>query len=340
MHININTSIKKEELNELLRDVVAKNCDPRVKNLLIDIGANPNSIGVSMYDIITMTPEQAKECFAFEIKQKNPDMELIQNILEHSVIDYGSYFRENMTYSSLIEFVVRKYKTHKEFYTWLIQRPDFTVNTQDDNGMNVLIWALKLNEMELVTSILVDQDHPEIDVNLQNSGGETALMNASALGQTEIVRMLLERPEIDVNLQNPRGDTALMRASQFGRTEIVKGLLERPEILVNLQDSGGWTALIRASANGRTEIVQMLLERPEIDVNLQNRWGRTALMWASQYANKSESGNSSKILELLLQRPEIDKSLKDKNKRSAWVFAKDKTRIRFPELKNERKIKP
>ena len=109
---------------------------------------------------------------------------------------------------------------------------------------------------------------------------------------------------------------------------------------MNLQDSGGWTALIRASANGRTEIVQMLLERPEIDVNLQNRWGRTALMWASQYANKSESGNSSKILELLLQRPEIDKSLKDKNKRSAWVFAKDKTRIRFPELKNERKIKP
>ena len=77
--------------------------------------------------------------------------------------------------------------------------------------------------------------------------------------------MLLERPEILVNLQNSEGFTALMLASAWGQTKVVKLLLERPEIDVNLQDKWGKTALIYASFYGRTEIARMLIEDMDFD---------------------------------------------------------------------------
>ena len=58
----------------------------------------------------------------------------------------------------------------------------------------------------------------------------------------ELIKNILELSPVDVNLQNSGGDTALMRASWYGYPQIVKLLLERPETDVNLQTKNGWTA--------------------------------------------------------------------------------------------------
>ena len=51
--------------------------------------------------------------------------------------------------------------------------------------------------------------------------------------------MLLERPEIDVNLQDKGGWTALMYASRWGNTEIVKLLLNKKGIKPSLKNRRG-----------------------------------------------------------------------------------------------------
>ncbi|KDO17787.1 hypothetical protein SPRG_16807 [Saprolegnia parasitica CBS 223.65] len=56
--------------------------------------------------------------------------------------------------------------------------------------------------------------------------GETALMLAARMGQTDVVRCLL-KANAKVNLKNNRGETALWLAALSGHVDVVKQLLER-----------------------------------------------------------------------------------------------------------------
>jgi len=66
---------------------------------------------------------------------------------------------------------------------------------------------------------------PPEDVNTQDKYGNTALIYASWMGYTEIVKLLLQKEGIDVNIQNYGGSTVLMDAYRHNRTKTVK-LLE------------------------------------------------------------------------------------------------------------------
>ena len=114
----------------------------------------------------------------------------------------------------------------------------------------------------------------------------------------ELIKNLIHHSWIeDINIKSNHGFglNVLMWASIEGNTEIVRLLLERPEIDVNMQDKYGYTALIWASRYGREEIVKLLLERPEIDVNVQDKYGYTALMWASQALTDGAGNVDTKI---------------------------------------------
>jgi len=117
------------------------------------------------------------------------------------------------------------------------------------------------------------------NVNAINLWGNTALMEASSNGHTEIVKLLIEQGA-DVNAQPKlNGITALMLASSNGHTEIAK-LLIKAGADVNAQSKHG-TALIKAWQEGYTEIAKLLIEEGA-DVNAQDSSGCTALMWASR----------------------------------------------------------
>jgi ankyrin repeat protein len=53
---------------------------------------------------------------------------------------------------------------------------------------------------------------PEVDPNSKDDDRETPLFKAAGNGHKAIVELLLNRSEVDVNLQNVRGDTALSGA--------------------------------------------------------------------------------------------------------------------------------
>jgi ankyrin repeat protein len=73
----------------------------------------------------------------------------------------------------------------------------------------------------------------------------------------ETVRMILNHSNININLQNKKGWTALMIASRYSNNgstiETVRMLLNHSNINVNLRNNDGWTASMLASkySNGR-----------------------------------------------------------------------------------------
>lgn len=102
-----------------------------------------------------------------------------------------------------------------------------------------------------------------IDVNLTDQHGVSALMVAAGRGRIANVELLLARGA-DMNLQDflglwpLSGQSALMFAAQEGRKEATALLLEAGAN-VNGQDSEGETALMKAASNGHFEVVQTLL---------------------------------------------------------------------------------
>ena len=104
-----------------------------------------------------------------------------------------------------------------------------------------------------------------VDVNVENWDGSTALMYATGIGNTQIVKLLLEKgAKPDSRPSN--GFTALITASRFGFTEIAEMLLT-DSAKTDLADNNNATALHYASLYNNDTIVFLLL-RSGADPNL------------------------------------------------------------------------
>uniref|UniRef100_A0A8C9TBM8 Ankyrin repeat and sterile alpha motif domain containing 6 n=1 Tax=Scleropages formosus TaxID=113540 RepID=A0A8C9TBM8_SCLFO len=116
--------------------------------------------------------------------------------------------------------------------------------------------ALKLGNSQLVREI-VDEDPAQ--VNSANADGASPLMIAAVSGQLDVVRLLVER-SADVDKQDGvHGWTALMQATYHGNKDVVKYLLSQGAD-VNLRAKNGYTAfdLVMLLNDPDTELVRLL----------------------------------------------------------------------------------
>ncbi|NXJ13900.1 AN33B protein, partial [Odontophorus gujanensis] len=85
-------------------------------------------------------------------------------------------------------------------------------------------------------------------------------MVACYQGFVDIVPLLRQCPYVDVNQQDTEGNTALMMAAQAGHITIVNYLLNYfPALDVERRDARGLTALMKAAVQGRHDCVTALL---------------------------------------------------------------------------------
>ena len=89
----------------------------------------------------------------------------------------------------------------------------------------------------------------------------------------------------DPDIQNKAGNTALIEASRIGNVEIVRRLL-RAGAPVNAQNKDGLTALIMAVGNNRPDVVSDLISA-KAGLDIRDKLGNTALTVASRYSVKS-----------------------------------------------------
>lgn len=174
------------------------------------------------------------------------------------------------------------------------------VNKSSARGRTAIFEAVAQNKEDVVKLLLAKHElltRPKLDLKAVNPKelGQTALMLAARLGYFGIVQTLLEHPEIDLNQQDTYGSTALSLAVTKGFGDVVKLLLKEPNIHVNLTDHiVGRSALILAAERNDLEIVKLLLQKGA-DPDLKDRQdGGTAIMHAIEYGYTS-------MIELMLQ---------------------------------------
>ena len=124
----------------------------------------------------------------------------------------------------------------------------------------------------IAAALIADGD---VNAVCDENEGTTPLMNAAERGDLITVQRLLADPQIDVNLTDSGGDTALCYAALSGHAGVVAALLNVDGIDVNRSAYG--TPVAMAAYWGHIAVVGALLAAPGIDVHDTEFEGRTAL---------------------------------------------------------------
>jgi ankyrin repeat protein len=170
----------------------------------------------------------------------------------------------------------------------LLQRglsPNLLEDTRGDTG---LILALR-EDSNKVFNILLNT--PGIDLEVRAKNGDSALMIAAYKANVAAVRALLAK-EAQVN--NP-GWTALHYAAAVGNDDIVRMLLEE-SAYIDAESPNSTTPLMMAAGSGRLSTVKLLLDEGA-DATLKNNIGMTALDFAQQASQTLVLDDMTKLLD-------------------------------------------
>ncbi|KAM4534137.1 ankyrin repeat and SAM domain-containing protein 6 isoform 1-T1 [Odontesthes bonariensis] len=148
--------------------------------------------------------------------------------------------------------------------------------TDDERRRPDVFSALKLGNSQLVKEIL---EEDPAQVNSSNQDGASPLMMAAVSGQLEVVQLMVEK-NADVDKQDSvHGWTALMQATYHGNKDIVKYLLSQGAD-VNLRAKNGYTAfdLVMLLNDPDTELVRLLASVcMQVDKDKSKHRGRTSV---------------------------------------------------------------
>jgi ankyrin repeat protein len=147
-------------------------------------------------------------------------------------------------------------------------------NTIDPDGEPALIRGLRENAFAVFDVLLA---RPDIDVNRQNSVAENAIMVAAFRGRLDLVRKLLDR-EAEVN---KTGWTALHYAAAVGNNDIVALLLDK-SAYIDAESPNHTTPLMMAARGGHIRTVKLLLDEGA-DSSVKNEQGMTVLEFAERH---------------------------------------------------------
>ncbi|XP_061569663.1 ankyrin repeat and SAM domain-containing protein 6-like isoform X2 [Cololabis saira] len=101
------------------------------------------------------------------------------------------------------------------------------------------------------------------------------VFNALKLGNSQLVKEILEEDPTQVNSSNQEGASPLMMAAVSGQIEVVQLMVEKNADIDKQDGVHGWTALMQATYHGNKDIVKYLLSQGA-DVNLRAKNGYTA----------------------------------------------------------------
>lgn len=167
-------------------------------------------------------------------------------------------------------------------------------------GLNLLCWACQCRSIEAVKKILQQGD---MDINQRHGPHHiTALHVAAAVDFPTGIDCLTQHPNLDLNLKDTYGLTAVHYAAKHGKTASMVILLEAGA-RSDLYDRQGKLALHYAIRNSNIKLANMILSKRG-----RNNPTFTNLIWASLNGNNSAieesiimaAGNSTDMLKELL----------------------------------------
>ncbi|KAJ6664250.1 hypothetical protein lerEdw1_008469 [Lerista edwardsae] len=133
-----------------------------------------------------------------------------------------------------------------------LRKGENLLNKPDERGFTPLMWASAFGEIETVRCMLDWGADPHILA----SERESALSLASTGGYTDIVVLLLEK-KVDINTYDWNGGTPLLYAVRGNHVKCVEALLARGADLTTEADSG-YTPMDLAVALGHKKVQQVI----------------------------------------------------------------------------------
>ena len=145
-------------------------------------------------------------------------------------------------------------------------------------------------------AIEIIKEDPNMDINVRDGSGRTALDYAVIDEYLVVLYTLLSRPDLKVNATNSDGFTALHLAVSHGYEAGVEALLIHKNINVNAADKEGRTPLHFAAEADDLALTKALLQHTEIRIHIQDNSGFTALDYAGKYFGNH---NGTQVLDAL-----------------------------------------
>jgi uncharacterized protein len=194
-----------------------------------------------------------------------------------------------------------------------------TLNFNKSNDL--LLNAIKEENFQEVTRLLGQKTDPDVR---DTQTGLSALMLASGLGNSEIVKELIRAGANVFDTDSKAGSTALHKACQVGSLEVVRLLIEAGAFVDAVATSTGHTPLIEALWFKWPDVVAYLLEKGA-SLNVKTHYG-FSLLDHFQYALKVNVYGKEKLLkadELLKRRQQDDNDMINAQKLMAAVLQND-----------------
>jgi ankyrin repeat protein len=132
-------------------------------------------------------------------------------------------------------------------------KQNIDVNITDNNGDTALMLAAWKRDFNVVKELLANG----AEIDKANKYGNTALMLAAGKDNLDIVKELIANGD-EIDKANNMGYTALLFAAIEGKSNVVK-LLIAHGAEIDKADNDGWTALIHTADNGHLDIAKELL---------------------------------------------------------------------------------
>jgi serine/threonine-protein phosphatase 6 regulatory ankyrin repeat subunit B len=133
-----------------------------------------------------------------------------------------------------------------------------SVEVRNCDERTPLMEAAKHRTMGVELVQRLYQADPNLDLNAQDTQGETALLEAARAGEPDTVECLVQRGA-NINAANRRGATPLIEMARHPHPQPIRILLERGANAC-ARDADHRTAIIEAAKHGNTDILAMLLE--------------------------------------------------------------------------------
>ncbi|EAR89400.1 ankyrin domain protein (macronuclear) [Tetrahymena thermophila SB210] len=187
------------------------------------------------------------------------------------------------------------------------------IDSVDSNHFTPLILVIKSTDdgiPEAVEVLLKFNANP----NVQDKDGNTALHYAASMGQEECCEILLNSNKININSQNSFGETPLIQSIIEGQFNIINMLLNH-KIDLEIQDKKGRSAIHYAAITKGNSPAYIRCLAEKCDLNKRDQEGNTPLLLAASLSLKKHY----RAIELLINL-NVDLTAKNKQNKLAQNY--------------------